>query len=90
MAGPDGGALERAQEGLDQAERDLRPFPVLPISDAVSDQFDQLLQVKGLKKIGRGDLLVAAIVLANRASLVTRNTKDFWLVPGLRVENWAD
>jgi predicted nucleic acid-binding protein len=35
-----------------------------------------------LKKIGRGDLLIAAITLANQATLVTRNEKDFCLVPG--------
>jgi tRNA(fMet)-specific endonuclease VapC len=49
-----------------------------------------LRQNKKLKKIGRPDLLIAAITLAARGTLVTRNLKDFRLVPGLRVENWAD
>ena len=53
-------------------------------------QFEFLLQHKKLKKIGRGDLLIASIALAHRATLVTRNLKDFQLVPGLKVENWAD
>jgi tRNA(fMet)-specific endonuclease VapC len=43
-----------------------------------------------LKKIGRADLLIAAIALANRAILVTRNLKDFRNVAGLPLENWAD
>ena len=41
-------------------------------------------------EIGRADLLIAAIVLTHRATLVSRNLKDFRQVPGLRVENWAD
>jgi tRNA(fMet)-specific endonuclease VapC len=45
---------------------------------------------KKLKKTGRGDLLIACITLAHGATLVTRNTKDFAHVPGLRLENWAD
>jgi tRNA(fMet)-specific endonuclease VapC len=39
---------------------------------------------------GRGDLLIASIALAFQAILVTRNTKDFQRIGGLRVENWAD
>jgi predicted nucleic acid-binding protein len=86
----DGASLKEAQARLDQAEHDLRPFAVVPITDQVAAEFDRLRRIRNLRKIGRGDLLIAAIVLANRAVLVTRNTKDFALIPGLRVENWAD
>jgi tRNA(fMet)-specific endonuclease VapC len=86
----DGTELRRGQQRLDQAEEDLRPFPVLPITDAAAAEFDRLRQNKKLRKIGRGDLLIAAVVLANRARLVSRNLKDFRQVPGLQVENWAD
>jgi tRNA(fMet)-specific endonuclease VapC len=90
LKAPDGAALKRGQERLDQAERDLRPFVVLSIDDAAATEFDRLRQLKGIKKIGRGDLLIAAVALAHRAMLVTRNLKDFRTIPGLRVENWAD
>jgi tRNA(fMet)-specific endonuclease VapC len=86
----DGKELKRGQQRLDQAERDLRPFRVLSITDAVAAEFDRLRQIKRLKKTGRGDLLIAAIALASRATLVTRNVKDFQTVPGLNVENCAD
>jgi len=86
----DGAELQRGQERLDQAEHDLRPFRVLPITAEVAEEFDRLRQHKKLKKIGRGDLLIAAITLANTAILVSRTLKDFNQVPGLQVENWAD
>lgn len=35
------------------------------------------------------DVKIAAIVLANQATIVTRNQRDFMLVPGLEMENWA-
>src|SRR5437868_6619971 len=44
---------------------------------AAAAEFDRLRENKKLKKIGRADLLVAAITLANRATLVSRNLKDF-------------
>lgn len=86
----DGIELQRGQDRLDQADRDLAAFRIVPINGAASAEFDRLRQLKGLKKIGRGDLLIASITLANRATLVTRNLKDFQKVPGLQAENWAD
>jgi tRNA(fMet)-specific endonuclease VapC len=87
----DGPELRRAQQWLDQTVNNLTAIPiVIPIDDAAADEFDRLRQNKKLKKIGRADLLIAAITLANRATLVTRNLKDFRQIPGLPVENWAD
>jgi tRNA(fMet)-specific endonuclease VapC len=86
----DGEKLVRAQQRLRESEEDLDRFAVLVVDAAVADEFDRLRQNKKLKKIGRPDLLIAAIVLARRATLVTRNLKDFRQVAGLRVENWAD
>jgi tRNA(fMet)-specific endonuclease VapC len=85
-----GPELKRGQQRLDRAERDLSAFRVLPINDSAAAEFDRLRQIKKLKKIGRGDLLIAAITLAHRATLVSRNEKDSRQVPGLRVENWID
>ena len=85
-----GEKLLRAQLRLVETENDLSRIPMLPIDATTAAEFDRLLQNKKLKKIGRGDLLIAAITFANRATLVTRNLKDFRQVPGLPIENWAD
>ncbi len=40
--------------------------------------------------IGPYDLQIAGIALAHGLTVVTRNTREFARVPGLRVENWYD
>src|SRR5262249_42019669 len=81
----------RAQLWLDRTDQLLASIPViLPLTEDAALQFQQLRQNKKLKKVGRADLLIAAITLANDATLVTRNLKDFRQVPSLQVENWAD
>jgi tRNA(fMet)-specific endonuclease VapC len=85
-----GDRLLHAQRLLALTVQHLRQFPVVPFDGAAAAEFDRLRENKKLKKIGRGDLLIAAIALAHRATLVTRNLKDFRQVPGLQVENWAD
>lgn len=86
----DGDDLLRAQHRLKQSEIHLNKLPILVFSTATIARFDQLRQNTKLKKIGRGDLLIAAITLANRATLVTRNVKDFRQIPQLTIENWAE
>jgi tRNA(fMet)-specific endonuclease VapC len=86
----DGNRLLLAQERLAENERDLEGLTILRIEAGTAAEFDRLRQNKKLKKIGRADLLIAAITLANRSTLGTRNLKDFHQVPDLQVENWAD
>ena len=85
-----GAELLRAQEWLRRTDEDLALFPPVVFDAAAAGEFDRLRQNKKLKKIGRADLLIAAIALVNRATLVSRNLKDFRQVSGLQVENWAD
>ena len=86
----DGAQLRKAQDWLRRSEELLSRIAIVPLDATAADQFDNLRQNKKLKKIGRADLLIAAVTLAHGATLVTRNLKHFRQVPGLQVENWAD
>ena len=82
----DGIQLQRAHARLDQIEAELRRWRVIGVNQAVAAEFDRLGQIRSLKQIGRADLLIAAIALSLRATLVTRNLrhfpKDFRADPG--------
>ncbi len=59
---------------------------ILEWNAAVVDEFESLRQA-GIR-VGTMDLKIASIVLANDATLLTRNTNDFNRIPGLRIEDW--
>lgn len=86
----DGEQLLRAQFWLHQSEQLLSRYSVVSFDENSAAELDRLRAIKKLKKIGRADLLIASVVLANRAVLVTRNLKHFRQIPGLKVENWAN
>jgi len=73
---------------LEFSERQLARFARMPITDEAAEVFDR--HKKSKLKIKQSDLIIACICLAHDATLVTRNLKDFKLVPGLKFENWAD
>ena len=59
---------------------------ILEWNASVVDEFESLKQA-GIR-VGTMDLKIASIVLANDATLLTRNTNDFNRIPGLRIEDW--
>jgi tRNA(fMet)-specific endonuclease VapC len=60
---------------------------LLDFDDRAATGFKRLKQLK--VRIGTMDLRIAAVVLANAATLVSRNLRDFRQVPDLRVEDWT-
>ncbi|NET59964.1 MAG: type II toxin-antitoxin system VapC family toxin [Symploca sp. SIO2E6] len=65
----------------------LRDFKVLGYDPQAETCFQSLLAQK--IRIGTQDLKIAAIVLSQRATLITRNRQDFECVTGLTIEDWS-
>ena len=59
---------------------------VLPFDAQAAARYDVL---KRQVRIGPMDLKIAAIALANDATVLTRNVRDFSRVPGLKIEDWS-
>lgn len=72
---------------LRKAINDLAKLNVLDY-DAASDRIYQELRQQRLR-VGSQDLRIAAITLANKSTLVTRNYSDFSKVPGLTLDDWT-
>ena len=79
--------LQKAYIRLEEHMATFRALPVLSFSAQATSEFEQL--IKAHIRIGTMDLRIAAICLANNATLLSRNLKDFGQVPGLKVEDWS-
>ena len=66
---------------------DYSAFEILRYEARAAEAFLRIAHLA--TKVGTMDLRIAAIALANDLTLVTANTSDFALVPGLRLENWT-
>jgi tRNA(fMet)-specific endonuclease VapC len=85
-----GAELLRAQQWFTRTEELLAQILIVPFDETAAIEFDQLRINKAYRKIGRADILIASIALANRATLVTRNVRHFRQIHGLTVVNWVD
>ena len=74
-------------ERLHRFLESYRNTPVLGFDEKAAAVFSDLRKQK--IRIGTMDLKIAAIVIANKAILVTRNLSDFQRVPGLVAEDWT-
>ncbi len=66
----------------------LGPLPILPLDEAVARvaaAVEKDLRRRGLR-VGFADALIAGTCLVAGASLLTRNTRHFGRVTGLRIE----
>jgi len=86
------GAMKSATPQKNQAK--LQPFVSrfvsLPFDDEAAAEYGRIraqLEKQGTP-IGPNDLFIAAIGLANDVTVVTRNTREFSRVAGLKLEDW--
>jgi tRNA(fMet)-specific endonuclease VapC len=64
-----------------------RRVPVLAFDAQAAIEFQRLRRAR--VRIGTMDLKIAAIVLSQSATLLSKNLADFGKVPDLRVEDWT-
>jgi tRNA(fMet)-specific endonuclease VapC len=69
----------------------FKSVQVLNFDQLARDHYDQLLQQNPLlnKKRLHKDMRISAIALSVGGAIVTRNNRDFGLVPGLSLEDWT-
>lgn len=75
---------------LELLQQTFAPYNSLPFDDAAAAEYGRLrhqLEAAG-QVLGPNDLMIAAIALTNRLTLVTHNTSEFGRVMGLSVEDW--
>lgn len=72
---------------LSRQLRNYCSIPVVEFDDRSAAEFERLRKAR--IRIGTMDLKIAAIALANGATVVTRNSTDFGKVPGLMYEDWS-
>ncbi len=79
-------ALLRGYRLFFELIEEYRRYPLLEFDAPAIGLFNRLRSVK--VRIGTMDLRIASIALAHDLPVVTANSSDFALVPGLRLENW--
>ena len=77
-----------AYQKLSRHLETYRRLTVLDFEQQAAKHFERLTSNR--IKIGTLDLKIAAITLANEATLLSRNLKDFEKVPALDVQNWLE
>lgn len=85
-----GSGVLRAQQWFTRTEELLAQMMAVPFDESAAEQFDRLRANRSYRKVGHADLLIASIVLANQATLVTHNLRHFRQIHSLSVVNWVD
>ena len=80
----------RREYNSERLERFLSLYEIVPFDDEATKCYAKIratLERSG-QIIGANDLVIAATVLTNSGTLVTRNTNEFSRIEDLKLENW--
>lgn len=77
-------------EEVNKVDKILETVEVLPLTKEAAKTYGRISKIREVKSSNPGDLdlLIASTALASNESLLTRNTKHFENIRGLRVETW--
>ena len=78
--------IDEAYHRFHRAVVELSAYRILPYTPAAHDIYIQLKSQK--IRVGTQDLRIASIALAHEATLITRNRRDYEVVPSLKLEIW--
>ncbi len=81
---------EQLKDKIEEAKEDLRRFEIIPFDEEIAEiaaEIDAKLMRSGTP-IGYPDVVIAATALSRNLTLITRNTKHFSLVDGMRIETY--
>ena len=81
---------QRADENMSRVTRFMEPLRSYPFDDSAAQLYAKVryhLERAGTP-IGPNDLIIAAIALSQKCTVVTANVREFSRVPDLTVENW--
>jgi len=81
---------KHSEENLQKVHRFLLPFEIVNYTRELSETYAELrlsAETSG-NIVGPNDLLIATITVANNGTLVTRNTKEFSRISGLKLIEW--
>ena len=83
-------AMELQVAGYQRLRQHIERFRVIPVVDfdaRAAVEFERLR--KSGVRIGTMDLKIASIALANQATVLTRNLRDYSKVPDLHCADWT-
>ena len=78
--------LPRAYHLFNQTTQAFQNLRILPYTEQADEIFRQWRSQK--IRVGTRDLRIAAICVAHNATLISRNRRDFELIPQLEVTFW--